>query len=47
VVLFGSEGNVSIFKSDPASSNACGLPNFNADLIQNNLPIAVVENADP
>jgi hypothetical protein len=46
-ILFGSEGSVSIFKSDPASTNVCSLPNFNSDLIQNNLPIAVVEVVDP
>ena len=43
VILFGSEGNVSIFKSDPASNNFCHMPNFNMDLVQNNLPIAIVE----
>ena len=42
-ILFGSEGNVSIFKSDPASNNFCGVPNFNAESLQNNLPTAVVE----
>ena len=46
VILFGSEGNVSIFKSDPASNNFCGIPNFNAESLQNNLPIAVVEMTD-
>ena len=47
VVLFGSEGNVSIFRSDPSSNSFCGLPNFDPELIQNNLPIAVVEVVDP
>ena len=43
VILFGSEGNVSIFKSDPASSNFCFMPNLDSEAIHNNLPIAVVE----
>ena len=47
VILFGSEGNVNIFKSDPASNNFCFAPNFNPEGIHNNLPIAVVEVVDP
>jgi len=47
VILFGSEGNVSIFKSDPASNNFCAMPNFNAESLQSNLPTAVVEIVDP
>jgi len=47
VILFGSEGNVSIFKSDPASNNFCFNPAFNPDAVQNNLPISVVEAVDP
>jgi len=47
VILFGSEGNVNIFKSDPASNNFCFAPHFNPEGFQNNLPIAVVEVVDP
>lgn len=47
VILFGSEGNVSIFKSDPANNNFCCLPVFDKDKARNNLPIAVVECVDP
>jgi len=47
VILFGSEGNVSIFKSDPASNNFCSMPNFSSENMRNNLPIAVVEIVDP
>jgi hypothetical protein len=46
VILFGSEGNVNIFKSDPASNNFCFLPNFNCEAMHSNLPIAVVEVVD-
>ena len=47
VILFGSEGNVSIFRSDPASNNFCFLPDFESAAKQTNLPIAVVECVDP
>ncbi|MHC1693749.1 MAG: hypothetical protein AB9835_00430 [Eubacteriales bacterium] len=47
VILFGSEGNVNIFKSDPSSNNFCCLPNFDKDRANNNLPTAVVEVVDP
>ncbi|MCL1859875.1 MAG: hypothetical protein FWF92_11665 [Oscillospiraceae bacterium] len=47
VILFGSEGNVNIFKSDPASNNFCFEPNFNSEGYHSNLPIAVVEVVDP
>ena len=47
MILFGSEGNVNIFKSDPSSNNFCYLPNFNAEIVRNNLPTAVVEVVDP
>ena len=47
VILFGSEGNVNIFKSDPASNNFCFAPNFNLEGHHSNLPIAVVEVVDP
>lgn len=45
VVLFGSEGSVSIFRSDPAGSDFCSCPN---DVKSGtNLPTAVCEVADP
>jgi len=47
VILFGSEGNISIFKSDPAANNFCSMPDFNPENVRNNLPIAVVEVVDP
>ena len=47
VILFGSEGNVNIFKSDPASNNFCFAPDVNSEARHNNLPIAVVEVVDP
>lgn len=47
VILFGSEGNINIFKSDPSHNNFCGFPEFDADNIKNNLPIAVVEVSVP
>ena len=46
VILFGSEGNVNIFRSDPASNSFCFLPNFDHEAVRNNLPIAVVEAVD-
>jgi len=46
VVLFGSEGNVNIFKSDPIKSGFC--PETICDCNKsNNLPIAVIETVDP
>jgi hypothetical protein len=47
VILFGSEGNVNIFKSDPASNNFCYMPNLNGEAMRTNLPVAVVEIVDP
>ena len=47
VILFGSEGNVSIFKSDPASNDFCAYPNLDAVSNKSNLPVAVVEVVDP
>ncbi|MCL2095972.1 MAG: hypothetical protein FWH10_03615 [Oscillospiraceae bacterium] len=46
VILFGSEGNVNIFKSDPVSNSFCFLPNLN-EAKHTNLPTAVVEIVDP
>ena len=49
VILFGSEGNVSVFKSDPGCSGFCGRPgNFPGNgSNSSNLPIAVIETVDP
>ena len=47
VVLFGSEGNVSVFKSEYQSGGfCCAGENCGADK-SNNLPIAVLETVDP
>lgn len=46
VILYGSEGNVKIFKSDPESEGFCSAPPF-GDNSGSNLPIAVCEVADP
>ncbi len=47
VILFASEGNVSIFKSDPFDDNFCKAPNLSGSRINSNLPIAVLETVDP
>ncbi len=47
VILFASEGNVSIFKSDPFEDNFCKKPNLCGARINTNLPIAVLETVDP
>lgn len=47
VVLFGSEGNVNVFKSDPGCSGFCPSQNSNKCKASNNLPIAVLEAVDP
>ena len=47
VILFGSEGSVSVFKSNPEFNSFCAIPNITADGFQNNLPTAVVEIVDP
>ncbi len=45
VILYGSEGNVKIFRSDP---NNCGFcPEINHEECSNNLPTAVLEVTDP
>jgi len=46
VILFGSEGNVSIFKSEFQSSCYCGGGNCRS-VKSSNLPIAVLETVDP
>ncbi len=46
VILYGSEGSVSIFKSDPLNDNFCArIPDVKD--IQTNLPVAVCEVASP
>lgn len=47
VILFGSEGSVSVFKSNPGSSGFCPRPSFNTNNNSSNLPIAVIETVDP
>ncbi len=46
VILFGSEGNVSVFKSEAQQNNfcGCGAPKSSSS---NTLPIAVLETVDP
>ena len=47
-VLFGSESNVSTFRSDPNVDNFCSCPTPNLDTgCVSNLPTAVFEVADP
>jgi len=46
VILFGSEGSVSIFRSEPGVSGFCGLPPA-CGKNETNLPVAVCEVADP
>ena len=45
VVLYGSEGNVNIFRSDPNNNDYCTLPCN--ETFTNNLPTAVCEVIDP
>lgn len=45
VILFGSESNVNIFKSNPDASDYCGKPSTCGQ--SRNVPIAVVEVVDP
>ena len=45
VILYGSEGNVNIFKSEPGAQNFCGCSC--AEQPGTNLPIAVFEVVDP
>ena len=47
VILFASEGNVSIFKSNPFETNSCRRPNLSGDRIRTNMPVAVLETVDP
>lgn len=45
VILYGSEGNVSIFKSNPEENNFCG--GRSESKATSNLPTAVLEVVDP
>lgn len=47
VILFASEGNVSIFRSDPFEDNTCRRPNISGNRINTNMPVAVMETVDP
>ncbi len=47
VILFASEGNVSIFKSDPFDDNHCRRPDFSGSRVSTNMPVAVLETVDP
>jgi len=46
VILFGSEGNVSVFKSEAGNCGFCTTPYHNCSA-STNLPIAVLETVDP
>lgn len=46
VILFGSEGNVSVFKSEAQQNSFCACGN-NKATSQSTLPIAVLETVDP
>lgn len=45
VILYGSESNVSIFKSNPDASDYCSVPELCCST--KNVPIAIVEVVDP
>ncbi|MBR2848435.1 MAG: hypothetical protein IKB87_03150 [Clostridia bacterium] len=47
VVLFGSEGNVNVFKSTEECTGFCEIPGKNPCAASTNLPIAVLETVDP
>ncbi len=47
VILYGSEGNVKIFKSEHGSSGFCGPTPYECGAYTNNTPIAVLEVVDP
>lgn len=47
VILFGSEGNVRIFKSEGGCSGFCPSGKKSACRVATNLPVAVVETVDP
>ncbi len=46
VILFGSEGNVSVFKSEVQPSGFCGCSGMKTN-VSSSLPIAVLETVDP
>ena len=46
VILYGSEGNVSIYKSG-VEDNFCHVPDLSGAECSSNMPIAVLEVADP
>lgn len=46
VILFGSEGNVKIFRSEPGDDNFCRINPEDIEM-KSNLPTAVVEVVDP
>ena len=45
VILYGGESNVSVFKSNPDSSDYCAVPEPCCS--QKNVPVAIVEVVDP
>ena len=47
VILFGSEGNVSVFKSETQSGGYCACHTGCKQSRGNNLPVAVLETVDP
>lgn len=47
VILFGSEGNVSVFKSETGCSGFCPSHGSKGCSKSNNLPIAVLETVEP
>ncbi len=47
VILFASEGNVNIFKSDPFDGNSCRRPDLSGKRVGTNMPVAVLETVDP
>ena len=47
VILFGSEGNVSIFKSESQNGGFCSCGVGCRQTRSNNLPVAVLETVDP
>ena len=47
VVLFGSEGSVSVFKSSNSCSGFCAVPGSMKCSAATNLPVAVLETVDP
>ena len=46
VILYGSEGEISIFRSDPENNSFCCPDNYEGNL-ETNAPIAVCEVVDP